>query len=105
MSRRSDRGGVGGSGTNPEQLFGAGYSGCFLSALHFVAAKQKLALSAGTAVTGQVAIGPLPTGFGLQVELTIAAPGLAREQFQSLVDQAHVVALTPTPRVEKPKSH
>ena len=91
LSRPRDLVGVGGSGTNPEQLFAAGYSACFLSALHFVAAKQKLALPAGTAVTGQVSIGPLPTGFGLQVELTIAAPGLAREQLQSLVDQAHVV--------------
>ncbi|HEV7269697.1 organic hydroperoxide resistance protein [Pseudoxanthomonas sp.] len=84
-------GGAGGDGTNPEQLFAAGYSACFLGALKFVAGKQKVALPASTTITGKVGIGPIPTGFGIQAELTIAAPGVDREQLQALVDAAHIV--------------
>jgi Ohr subfamily peroxiredoxin len=84
-------GGAGGSGTNPEQLFAAGYSACFLSALKFVAGKQKLALPADSRITGNVGIGPIPTGFALEVELQISVPGLPREQVQPLVDAAHQV--------------
>ncbi|KAF1725081.1 organic hydroperoxide resistance protein [Pseudoxanthomonas japonensis] len=84
-------GGAGGDGTNPEQLFAAGYSACFLGALKFVAGKQKVALPASTTVTGKVGIGQIPTGFGIQAELTIAAPGVDREQLQALVDAAHIV--------------
>ena len=72
-------------------MFAAGYSACFLSALKFVAGKQKVVLPADTRVTGRVGIGPIPTGFGIEAELTIAAPGLPREQLQALVDQAHIV--------------
>jgi osmotically inducible protein OsmC len=91
LSTPRELGGGGGNGTNPEQLFAAGYSACFLGALKFVAGKQKLTLPAATTVTGQVGIGAIPTGFGIQAELTIAAPGIAREQLQELVDQAHIV--------------
>lgn len=91
LSTPRELGGAGGDGTNPEQLFAAGYSACFLGALKFVAGKQKVALPADTRITGRVGIGPIPTGFGIEVELTIAAPGLAREQLQALVDQAHIV--------------
>lgn len=84
-------GGAGGSGTNPEQLFAAGYSACFLGALKFVAGKQKIALPADTTVTGEVGIGPLPTGFGIAATLTIRVPGLPRDQVESLVEQAHIV--------------
>lgn len=91
LSTPRELGGAGGDGTNPEQLFAAGYSACFLSALKFVAGKQKVVLPAETTVTGKVGIGQIPTGFGIQAELTIAAPGIAREQLQSLVDAAHVV--------------
>jgi osmotically inducible protein OsmC len=84
-------GGAGGSGTNPEQLFAAGYSACFLGALKFVAGKQKIALPADTTVTGEVGIGPLPTGFGIAAALTIRVPGLPRDQVESLVEQAHIV--------------
>jgi Ohr subfamily peroxiredoxin len=91
LSTPKELGGAGGPGTNPEQLFAAGYSACFLSALKFVAGKQKLALSSDTRVTGRVGIGPTETGFGLQAELTIAIPGLPREQIEALVEQAHVV--------------
>ena len=91
LSTPKELGGAGGPGTNPEQLFAAGYSACFLSALKLVAGKQKIALPADTRVTGQVGIGPTETGFALQAELTIAVPGLPREQVQALVEQAHTV--------------
>lgn len=91
LSTPRELGGAGGPGTNPEQLFAAGYSACFLGALKFVAAKQKVALPADTTVTGQVGIGQIPTGFGIQAQLTIAAPGIDHGTLQALVDQAHVV--------------
>ncbi|MBO9631443.1 MAG: organic hydroperoxide resistance protein [Shinella sp.] len=91
LSTPRELGGAGGDGTNPEQLFAAGYSACFLGALKFVAGKQKLALPAEASVTGKVGIGQIPTGFGIQAELTISVPGLPREQVQALVEQAHVV--------------
>ena len=84
-------GGAGGDGTNPEQLFAAGYSACFLGALKFVAGREKVALPADTSVTGKVGIGQIATGFGIETELTITLPGLPREQAQSLVQQAHIV--------------
>jgi Ohr subfamily peroxiredoxin len=84
-------GGNGAAGTNPEQLFAAGYSACFLGALKFVAAKEKVALPADANVEGTVGIGPLPTGFGIEVELRISVPGLPREQVEALVEKAHVV--------------
>src|SRR5690606_14848751 len=91
LSTPRELGGGGGPGTNPEQLFAAGYSACFLGALKFVAGKSKVALPADTTVTGKVGIGQIPTGFGIQAELTIAAPGLQRDTLQALVDQAHIV--------------
>jgi osmotically inducible protein OsmC len=84
-------GGAGGAGTNPEQLFAAGYSACFLGALKFVAAREKVALSPETSIEGTVGIGAIPTGFGIEVELKISLPGLARDAAQTLVNQAHVV--------------
>ncbi|MFI8465524.1 organic hydroperoxide resistance protein [Stutzerimonas stutzeri] len=91
LSTPRDLGGAGGPGTNPEQLFAAGYSACFLGALKFVAGKQKVALPADIRITGKVGIGQIPTGFGIEAELTISAPGIARDVLQELVNQAHVV--------------
>ncbi len=91
LSTPRELGGAGGAGTNPEQLFAAGYSACFLGALKFVAGKQKVALPADTRITGKVGIGQIPTGFGIEAELTISAPGIARDVLQALVEQAHVV--------------
>jgi osmotically inducible protein OsmC len=84
-------GGAGGVGTNPEQLFAAGYSACFLSALKFVTGKQKVAIAADSTITGTVGIGPIPTGFGLKVQLEISVPGLPRDQVLELVNAAHQV--------------
>ena len=91
LSTPRELGGGGGPGTNPEQLFAAGYSACFIGALKFVAGKEKVALPADTSITGSVGIGPIPTGFAIQVELRISMPGLPREKVQALVEKAHVV--------------
>jgi lipoyl-dependent peroxiredoxin len=85
-------GGAGGEGTNPEQLFAAGYSACFLSALKLVSAHAKVALPADATVTAEVGIGPNGAGgFGLTAALTASLPGLDRETAQALVNKAHEV--------------
>ncbi|MGI8473301.1 organic hydroperoxide resistance protein [Pectobacterium brasiliense] len=84
-------GGAGGEGTNPEQLFAAGYSACFLGAMKFVGAREKIAVPADTTVNGSVGIGAIPTGFGIEVELKISLPGLDRAVAEDLVQKAHIV--------------
>ncbi|GKV93793.1 organic hydroperoxide resistance protein [Pectobacterium aroidearum] len=84
-------GGAGGEGTNPEQLFAAGYSACFLGAMKFVGAREKIAVPANTTVNGSVGIGAIPTGFGIEVELKISLPGLDRAVAEDLVQKAHIV--------------
>jgi len=92
LSMPKELGGPGGDGTNPEQLFAAGYSACFLSALKFVAMHAKVALPAEAAVTADVGIGPNGRGgFGLAADLRVALPGLERAAAQALVDKAHEV--------------
>lgn len=91
LSTPRELGGAGGPGTNPEQLFAAGYSACFLGALKYVAGQAKVALPAETQITGKVGIGQIPTGFGIEVDLTIKAPGMDQAQLQELVDKAHIV--------------
>ena len=91
LSVPKEMGGSGGEGTNPEQLFAAGYSACFLGALKFVAGQEKVSLPGDLSVTGEVGIGKIPTGFGIEVDLTINAPGMDPQQLQTLVDKAHVV--------------
>ncbi|QEM80261.1 organic hydroperoxide resistance protein [Halomonas binhaiensis] len=91
LSTPKELGGAGGPGTNPEQLFAAGYSACFLGALKFVAANEKVTLPNDTSITGKVGIGAIPTGFGIEVDLHISLPGLPPEQAQALIDKAHVV--------------
>lgn len=84
-------GGSGGTGTNPEQLFAAGYSACFIGALKFVAAKINLTLPDTTQVSASVGIGPIPSGFALSVKLEISIPDLPKTTVQTLVEQAHIV--------------
>jgi osmotically inducible protein OsmC len=86
-----EMGGAGEVGTNPEQLFAAGYSACFLGALKYVAGQQKVILPAATSIEGSVGIGQIPTGFGIEVELRISVPGVPREQVEALVQKAHIV--------------
>ncbi|MCM2395142.1 organic hydroperoxide resistance protein [Rhizobium sp. S95] len=86
-------GGDGATGTNPEQLFAAGYSACFLGALKFVAGKQKVKISEDTKITTRVGIGPREdgTGFGIEVAITAEIPGVEREVAEKLVAAAHIV--------------
>lgn len=91
LSTPKELGGAGGDGTNPEQLFAAGYSACFIGATKFVAAQQKLALPADFSITANVGIGQIPGGFGIEVELQISLPGLDRAVAQDLIEKAHHV--------------
>lgn len=91
LSTPRELGGAGGPGTNPEQLFAAGYSACFIGALKVVAAREKVALPADTSITGSVGIGPIPNGFGIQAALQISIPGVPRDTAEALVAQAHQV--------------
>lgn len=84
-------GGAGGDGTNPEQLFAAGYSACFLGAMKFVAMQEKTKLPDDTTITGNVGIGPITGGFGIEVELQISVPGMERAKAQAIVEKAHHV--------------
>ncbi|MCQ4107119.1 organic hydroperoxide resistance protein [Erwinia persicina] len=86
-----EMGGAGGNVTNPEQLFAAGYSACFLGAMKFVAGRDKLAMPKDAFVEGEVGIGPLPTGFGIEATLNIHLPGMDSADAQKLVDAAHIV--------------
>lgn len=86
-------GGAGGPGNNPEQLFAAGYSACFLGALKFVAAQKKVKIAEDSTVTATVGIGPRDDGqgFGLDVALAVKLPGIERADAEALVQQAHIV--------------
>lgn len=93
LTTPKELGGGGGEGTNPEQLFACGYSACFLGALKVVAGKEKVTLSEDTTVTATVGIGPRDdgSGFGIDVELSVAVPGVDRATAEDLVAKAHVV--------------
>ncbi|HEV6965887.1 MULTISPECIES: organic hydroperoxide resistance protein [Roseateles] len=94
LSTPKELGGAGGPGTNPEQLFAAGYSACFIGAMKAVAARQKIALPAEVSITSDVGIGPhanKPGAFGIQVAMKISVPGMERGQLESLVATAHEV--------------
>ncbi|MTJ79701.1 MAG: organic hydroperoxide resistance protein [Telmatospirillum sp.] len=92
LSTPKELGGAGGPGNNPEQLFAAGYSACFLGAMKFVASQGGPKVPADATVTATVGIGPRSEGgFGIDVELKIALPGLDRAAAQELVDKAHQV--------------
>ena len=83
-------GGSGAPGTNPEQLFAAGYAACFGSAVAHLARQQKLS-TGPVSITANVSIGPIGVGYGLAVELVAHAPELAREQGLALLHAAHQV--------------
>ena len=86
-------GGGGGPGTNPEQLFAAGYSACYLGALKFVAGQQKVKISDDAKVTTSVGIGPREDGggFGLAISMEVSLPGVDRAKAEELTKAAHVV--------------
>jgi osmotically inducible protein OsmC len=81
-----------GEGTNPEQLFSAGYAACFLGALRLVARNEKVSLDDATGVTAQVGFGKdSDGGFGINAHLIGYLPGLEQSQAEELMDKAHQV--------------
>jgi lipoyl-dependent peroxiredoxin len=91
LTTPKELGGAGGAGSNPEQLFAAGYAACFIGAMKVVAGRAKIALPADLSVQGNVGIGAIPAGFGIEVELKISLPGLEREVAEGLIAKAHGV--------------
>jgi Ohr subfamily peroxiredoxin len=83
--------GTAGSGTNPEQLFAAGYSACFIGALKAVSPRVKVPVPADVAVDAEVDLGPTATGYGIAVRLKVTLPGLEHSQAEALVQAAHQV--------------
>jgi lipoyl-dependent peroxiredoxin len=80
-----------GNGTNPEQLFGVGYSACFMGAMKAVAPKVGVAVPAETAIDTEVDLGPTANGYGIAVRMKITLPGLERAKAEELVAEAHKV--------------
>ena len=80
-----------GTATNPEQLFAAGYSACFMGAMKHVAGMKKISIPADASIDASVDIGPIPAGFGIAAKLVINLPGLDRDVATDLVQAAHQV--------------
>ncbi len=81
-----------GEGTNPEQLFAAGYSACFLGAMKAAAGQQKLALPRETSIAAEVDFGPrIGGGYGVGVRMAVKVPGMDPAQVQAIVDAAHQI--------------
>lgn len=91
LTTPKELGGKGGEGTNPEQLFAAGYSACFIGAMKFVAVRDKINMPSDASVDGSVGIGLISAGFGIEVELKISLPGMPRDAAQDLINRAHAV--------------
>ena len=92
LTTPKELGGAGGDGNNPEQLFAAGYAACFIGAMKFVSSQGGPKVPADADVTATVGIGPRSEGgFGLEIALDVALPGLDREQAETLVHKAHEV--------------
>ena len=92
LSTPKELGGAGGDGTNPEQLFAAGYSACFIGALKVAGQQLKLKVPADVAVSAKVGIGPRAAGgFGITTDLTVELPGLDRADSEKLVEAAHQI--------------
>lgn len=94
LSTPKGLGGDDGPGTNPEQLFAAGYSACFIGAIKAVAGRQKLKLPGEVSITAEVSIGPLSGkegAFGIAAKLAVSIPGLDRAEAEKLVAAAHEV--------------
>ncbi len=92
LSTPKELGGAGGDGSNPEQLFAAGYSACFIGALKVAGQQLKMKLPEDMTVTATVGIGPRAAGgFGITTDLRVALPGIAHDQAQVLVDTAHQI--------------
>jgi len=84
-------GGNDGEGTNPEQLFAAGYSACFIGALKAVMGEAKIAFPEDGYIDAKVSIGPIPQGYGIEAELNISLGDMDKAKAKELVEKAHVV--------------
>ena len=94
LSTPKELGGDSGPGTNPEQLFAAGYSACFIGAMKAVARIQKIALPAEVSIKSDVSIGPMtgkPGAFGIAVAMAVSIPGMDKAAAEALVAAAHQV--------------
>ena len=94
LSTPKELGGDSGPGTNPEQLFAAGYSACFIGAMKAVARMQKVALPAEVSIQADVSIGPMtgkPGAFGIAVAMVVSVPGMDKAATEALVKAAHEV--------------
>ncbi|RXD03517.1 organic hydroperoxide resistance protein [Sphingomonas sp. UV9] len=92
LSTPKELGGAGGDGSNPEQLFAAGYSACFIGALKVAGQQLKMKIPDDVAVTAKVGIGPRSEGgFGITTDLAVSLPGIERDQAKKLVDAAHQI--------------
>jgi len=83
--------GTSGTGTNPEQLFAAGYSACFIGAMKAIAGAKKITLPDGLAIDASVDLGKVGAGYGIAVRLDVSLPGMDRAAAQALIDAAHQV--------------
>lgn len=93
LSTPKELGGAGGEGTNPEQLFAAGYSACFIGAFKLVASKQKVKIPNDVSVTATIGIGENTKGegFTISADLEVDAPGLEKDVVEQLIEAAHKV--------------
>jgi osmotically inducible protein OsmC len=91
LTTPKELGGNGAEGTNPEQLFAAGYSACFIGALKVAAAREKVKLPQEVSIEGHVGIGPVGQAFGIEVTLNISVPGIARDVARDLIEKAHLI--------------
>jgi Ohr subfamily peroxiredoxin len=94
LSTPNELGGDSGPGTNPEQLFAAGYSACFIGAMKAVARMQKVTLPSEVSIKADVSIGPMsgkPGAFGIAVAMAVTVPGMERAAVEALVKAAHEV--------------
>ncbi|HEX4376044.1 MAG TPA: organic hydroperoxide resistance protein [Steroidobacteraceae bacterium] len=92
LSTPKELGGGGGPGTNPEQLFAAGYSACFIGAMKVAGGQLKIKVPDDTTVTATIGIGPRSEGgFGITAALAVNVPGVPHEQAQKLVEAAHQI--------------
>ena len=78
-----------GNGTNPEQLFAAGWSACFESAMGIAARKRRITLPPDLAIDAEVDLNLSEVGYFLRARLNVSVPGLEREVAQALADEAH----------------
>ena len=83
--------GTAGTGTNPEQLFAAGYAACFIGAMKAVGGMKKIDVPADVAIDSSVDLGKIPNGYGIAVRLDVTLPGMDRAAAQDLIDAAHQV--------------